>query len=149
MRMIKFNWGTGIFIVIVLIFGGVIAFFIYSSYLDVNLVETNYYEKELVYEQRIEKIRNADKMPEKIRIVPFQDHIMFHYPDTIMSTGISGSIYFYRPSDETKDFTVVIAPDDSLRQMISKRDLLPGKYIIKMEWEMAGIFYYLEEVLIN
>lgn len=146
---IRFNWGTGIFIVIVLIFGGVIAFFIYSSNLDINLVENNYYEKELVYEQRIEKIRNANSLPEKIRIEPEGEFIIFHFPDTLRNSSLKGSIWFYRPSDESKDFTVPISPDDSLKQFINRGSLIPGKYLVKIEWEMDGTPYYQEEVLVN
>jgi hypothetical protein len=146
---IKFNWGTGIFIVIVLIFGGVIAFFIYSTSLDINLVENNYYEKELVYEERIQKIRNADNLAEKIRIESIDGYIVLHFPDTLKNAAIKGSILFYRPSDEGKDFTLPISLDDSLRQFISKENIFSGKYLIKMEWEMDGIHYYQEEVLIN
>jgi len=146
---IRFNWGTGIFIVIVLIFSGVIAFFIYSSNLDINLVESNYYEKELVYEQRISKMRNANSLDEKIRIEHAAEQIVFHYPDTVKISGIEGQIWFYRPSDETRDFTVPISVNDSLMQFVSKEYLIPGKYIIKIEWEMNGVPYYQEEILVN
>lgn len=146
---IKFNWGTGIFIVIVFIFSGVIGFFIFSANLDINLVENNYYEKELVYEQRIAHTRNANNLPEKIRIESPGDRIVLHFPDTASNTGITGTIWFYRPSDESKDFTLPISLDDSLCQAIGKERIFPGKYTIKIDWEMAGTHYYQEEVLIN
>jgi nitrogen fixation protein FixH len=135
--------------VILLIFGGVIAFFIYTSNLDINLVENNYYEKELIYEQKIEKTRNAINLTGKISIEPGSDFIVIHFPDTVRHSGIEGTILFYRPSDENKDFTVPIALDDSLRQVIGKENMLPGKYIVKIEWEMEGVHYYHEQVLIN
>lgn len=147
--MIKFNWGTGIFLVITLIFGGVIAFFIYSSTLDINLVEKNYYEKELVYEQRMAKTRNADNLPEKIAIESLADRLVLHFPDTVRNSGLTGSVLFYRPSDESKDFSLPIALDDSLCMVIEKARLIPGKYLVKIEWKMFGASYYQEETLIN
>jgi nitrogen fixation protein FixH len=146
---IKFNWGTGIFIVIVFIFLGVIGFFIFSANLDINLVEKNYYEKELVYEQRISHMRNANNLPEKIRIESISDRLVLHFPDTVRNTELKGTIWFYRPSDESKDFTVPINLDDSLCQSIAKERISPGKYTLKIDWEMAGTRYYQEEVLIN
>jgi hypothetical protein len=146
---IKFNWGTGIFIVIVFIFFGVIGFFIFSANLDINLVEKNYYEKELVYEQRIAHTRNANNLPEKIRIESLADRVVLHFPDTVRNTGIRGTIWFYRPSDESKDFTVPISLDASLCQAIDKVRIFPGKYTVKIDWEMAGTPYYQEEILIN
>jgi hypothetical protein len=146
---IKFNWGTSIFIVIVIIFLGVIGFFIFSANLDINLVEKNYYEKELVYEQRIAHTRNANNLPEKITIESSRDQVVLHFPDTVRGAGIRGTIWFYRPSDESKDFTVAIDLDDSLCQAIPKERIFPGKYTIKIDWEMAGTPYYQEEVLIS
>lgn len=146
---IKFHWGTGIFIVIVFIFLGVIGFFIFSANLDINLVEKNYYEKELVYEQRIARTRNTGNLPEKIIIEALSDRIVLHFPDTVRNAGIKGTILFYRPSDESKDFTLPISLDDSLCQAVVKERIIPGKYTVKIDWEMAGTSYYQEEVLIS
>lgn len=145
---IRFNWGTGIFIVITFIFLGVIGFFIFSAHLDINLVESNYYEKELVYEERISHMRNAGNLHEKVVVQQQAGAIVIQFPDTARNSGITGTIWFYRPSDEGKDFTVPIRLDDSLRQVIDKKGTFPGKYLVKIDWIMAQVPYYQEEVLI-
>jgi hypothetical protein len=144
----KFNWGTGIFLVIVLFFLAVIAFFIYISNLDINLVEDNYYEKELAYQQRIDKLSNTSSLPGKIEVSQEPGVVIIQFPrlDSILTS--EGTILFYRPSDPKKDFTVPIQLNDSCRQVLNISRIDKGKWVIKLDWKMAGIEYYFEEGVI-
>lgn len=144
----KFTWGTGIFIVIILIFSGVIGFFIYSTTLDAHLVETNYYEKELAYQSRLEKIRNTAMLEKKVE-VEYNGQVMeLVFPDLGPGKKIEGTVWFYRPSDETMDFTIPVHLADSNRQVIDTRELHRGKWLIKLEWEADSVGYYQEETLV-
>jgi hypothetical protein len=144
----KFNWGTGIFIVIVLFLLAVIAFFIYIKTLDINLVEENYYEKELVYQQRIDKISNTAQLPGKISILQAPGLLIIQFPEIDSSLVASGSILLYRPSDLRKDVSLPLQLDNSRRQAIDISGIDKGKWTVKMEWNMGGKDYYFEEGLI-
>jgi nitrogen fixation protein FixH len=142
---IKFNWGTGIFIVIALFLLGVVAFFIYMSNLDINLVEDNYYEKELVYQHKIDKLRNTEALPSKIRINTDKEAITIQFPEPVGDSSTRGHIIFYRPSDPSLDFTMELQPDDSIKQIIPTSGMAPGKWTVKIDWTTAGTDYYFEE----
>jgi len=144
----KFNWGTGILIVIITFLLIVIAFFIFINNLDINLVEDNYYEKELVYQERIDKINNTSALPGDIKITHQPGTILIQFPDTDATLKPVGSIWFYRPSDPKKDFTVPLQLNDSLRQVLDVTSIDKGKWIIKMDWDTGGKEYYFEEVII-
>jgi len=60
---------------------------------------------------------------------------------------VSGTIYFYRPSDDSGDINEIMKCDSSLSQTIEKARLMEGKYIVKLNWKMEGKEYYQEEVL--
>jgi hypothetical protein len=144
----KFNWGTGIFIVIVLFLLVVIAFFIFINTLDINLVEDNYYEKELVYQERIEKINNTASLTGKINISIEPGILIIQFPAIDSTFSPSGSVLLYRPSDPKKDLTLPLHLDNSLRQIVDISSINKGKWIVKLEWEMGGKAYYFEEGLI-
>lgn len=145
---IKFNWGTGIFIVIVLFVLAVIAFFIFINTLDINLVEDNYYEKELAYQERIDKIENTAGLSGEIEIRQDNGQMIIQFPDIDTLLVPTGTVWFYRPSDPKKDFTVPLQLDNSHTQVLDVSKIDPGKWTVKMEWEMGGKHYYYEETLI-
>ena len=64
MRMMSFNWGRGIFLVIILFLGACAAFMIYSRTQKWTMVEEDYYPKELRHEEVLEKMRNFNSLQE-------------------------------------------------------------------------------------
>jgi hypothetical protein len=141
----KFNWGTGIFIVILLFVMAVVAFLIYTSNMDMKLVEDNYYDKELAYQDRIDKLNNTASLPWKINISQVPGTLIIQFPQSDTALAPSGSLLFYRPSDSDKDFSVPIQLNDSSRQVIDIRGVNKGKWVIKLDWKMGGKEYYYEE----
>lgn len=144
----KFNWGTGILFVIIFFLLAVIAFFIYISNLDINLVEDNYYEKELAYQQRIDKLNNTSSLPGKIEVLQEPGVIIIQFPHLDSALIPSGYLTFYRPSDPKKDFTVPLQLNDSCRQVLNISRIDKGKWMIKLDWNMNGKEYYFEEDII-
>ena len=49
----KFNWGTGIFIFLILFVVGGVGFVIFTLQFDVNLVHKDYYEKGVDYSEQM------------------------------------------------------------------------------------------------
>ncbi len=95
----KFNWGTGIFIVITMFILAVVAFLIYTSNLDIKLVEDNYYDKELAYQDRIDKLNNTASLPWKINVEQEPGIIIIQFPILKPPVAPEGTLLLYRPSD--------------------------------------------------
>lgn len=145
----KINWGTGILIFIILFLIAIISFVIFASTHKVNLVEKDYYPKELNFDSQIEKNANAEALYEKISISKTDSLIIIDFPGFFRGKTVEGSILLYRPSDFEKDKLFSIQLDTSLRQVIPATDLLPGKYYVKIDWSCDGIPYFQEKVIIN
>lgn len=141
----KFNWGTGIFGFIIFFILAVIVFFIYMNRMDIDMVEDNYYEKELAYQDQIDKIKNTAALPGKVLIQNDKGSVTVRFPVSDSTSIISGTCLFYRPSDPSKDFTVPLEVDDSLSQVFDISQAVEGRWIIKLDWEMGGKGYYYEE----
>jgi hypothetical protein len=57
----------------------------------------------------------------------------------------TGSIYFFRPSDNSLDMTYNFAPD-SIGQMYFDAGLFKkGKYLVKVFWKESGKGFYIEK----
>jgi hypothetical protein len=141
----KFNWGTGIFIVILLFVMAIAAFLIYTSNTDMKLVEENYYDKGLAYQGRIDKLNNTASLPWKIKISQVPGTLIIQFPQLDTAEAPAGTLLFYRPSDPEKDFSVPLQLNDSSRQIIDITGINKGKWVIKIDWKMDGMGYYFEE----
>ena len=145
---IKFNWGTGIFIVLALFFIAIILFYLYITNLDIHLVEDNYYEKELVFQERIDKLNNTLSLTGKITVINEPGRLTLSFPPLEKGFIPEGTVWFYRPSDPDKDFKIPIHLNDSLQQSFDVSKINPGKWMIKLDWKMGGKEYYFEETVI-
>jgi hypothetical protein len=145
---IRFSWGTGIFIFLTLFIVGVVVFYLFITKLDIRLVEDNYYEKELAYQQKINKIDNTRLLSGKIGIERMPGMIMLRFPSLESGHKPEGSVVFYRPSDPDKDFSAELQLNDSLQQVFDISKIDKGKWIIKIDWKMGGKEYYFEESVI-
>ena len=108
-------------------------------------VVNNYYEKELAYQDRIDKLINADSLPWKIHVKQEPGIIIIQFPQLDTALTPAGTILFYRPSDPEKDFSVPLQLNDSSRQVIDIKGINKGKWVIKLDWHMGGKEYYFEE----
>lgn len=144
---IKFNWGTGIFIVLTVFILGIITFFIFINNLDINLVEDKYYEKELAYQEKIDRMNNTEALPEKIKLIKSDKMLVIKFPENGIILPVMGNIHFYRPSDPNKDFKIDLALTKTYHQSVNVSNLDAGRWIIKIDWQMEGKGYYFEEAV--
>jgi hypothetical protein len=141
----KWNWGTGIFIFIVLFMAACFAFLYYARHQVWNLVEEDYYPKELRYEERLQATRNANALVPPVAITLGTSDLEVGFPEFFRGAELKGSILVYRPSDETMDVTLPLTTDTSLVRRIPVSKLARGRVVVKVEWTTAGKGYYVEK----
>jgi nitrogen fixation protein FixH len=144
----KFNWGTGIFLVYTL-FAVVLFWFVYQSTKhDHSLVVDNYYEQDLQYQQQFERMQRANSLsaPVKVQFDQSLASVVISFPEEV--SAAQGSIHFYRPSDQRFDFRVDLAVDEAHRQLVPVQAKLGGRWIVKILWEEDGREYYVERDLV-
>ena len=142
----KFNWGTGIvisFVLFALTIGYIIAFPFNQK---VELVTEDYYEKELKYQEQIDRQDRSSGLNEQINIE--RDGKLLHLNFPVSFREIKGEVFFYRPSDSQKDFTEGIKTDSSNHQAFDVSRLDPGLWKIKVLWNMKDQSYYFEKIVI-
>jgi hypothetical protein len=143
---IKFNWGTGIVIAIVLFMTFILSF-VYRSLTQEythELVSEDYYKDELHYQQDIDKLNNALKLSENIKLTNSNKGIIIHFPEDKDYKKISGVISFQRYSNIKLDFEQdIVLKNHTI--LIPDSKLILGKWIIKIDWKYEEEGYLFKE----
>jgi len=149
----KTFWGFGIYA----LYGGFVLFILgivaFASLQQVNLVDPGYYQKELVYQGRIDRMKRTAALSEPVRVqyVGASRQIRVAFPNVAgvsVDQPITGDITLYRPSNAGYDRSVKIAADEDREQYIDAANLIPGLWRVKIEWAAAGADYYTENMLV-
>ena len=143
----KINWGTAI----VLAFIAFISFIMYfvismmtNKKYDHDLVTENYYQKELVFQQSIDKETNAKKLDEQVTWKKTPDGMLITFPQSLNIEEIEGKVFLYRPSNKHLDFEMPITLSNHTL-LIPDNRLLDGRWNLSVEWEYDDVEYLFKE----
>jgi len=142
---IKINWGTGIVIALVVMIGGMIYLVSIAVRQDYDLVDKEYYQKSVNYQQHIEEVKNTEALAEKIKFDQSADTLKMMFPDLGNIPEYSGEIHFYSPVEEKRDETMTLKLNGNFSQSIGLRSLKSGRYTVKINWSANKVSYYQEE----
>ena len=145
----KINWGTGIAIFLAIYMAGIIGMVIFSFQKEVNLVTEDYYQKELEYEDQIQRMNNANKLKNQptLELSRAAEAILLTFPLSL--TPGEGTVLFYRPSDFTKDKKYKLKLDQENKQIFDFADMATGLWKVKLLWEEGEKSYYKEFVVVK
>jgi hypothetical protein len=148
MKKIKWNWGTGILLSIIVFMAILIGIVYVFMNQDVDLVTKDYYSKELKYQDQINKINNTTALGKNVDVL-FQNNIVkLTFPDSVFNNKASGTIYFYRPSGSKNDFTIPVSVSGNNTQLVNTAALEKGLWKVKIDWGMGGKDFYTEKSII-
>lgn len=140
----------GIVAVIVLSVIGLIILIIFSGKVKFGMVDDNYYEKDLQYQDQIDRIERTENLIEPVLIDIIGSYINIDFPMQFNPADISGSIRLYRPSNPDLDQYINILLDNDGRQLIKSDKLLAGAWKVMIEWYYDDNDYYFEKrIFIN
>ena len=116
---------------------------------DVPLVADDYYEKELKYQQEIDRLKNAALLPDPVRIQYDAGRHLLSIQFPVEQSGhVTGTIQLMRPSDPELDTEFTVNAGIEHRQEISTASLKNGLWKLKIYWENADKKYLEEQDLI-
>lgn len=137
------SWGKGIIIVFILFVIGIGVMVYKSMSKNVDLVTTNYYEKELKFQEQINKVNNSNSLKEPLKVEITEGGIYLLFP--VNTADVTGEIAFYRPSDARGDFKIPVKPESGGKQFVSTVSLKKGMWKVQVNWNSAGKDYFNEE----
>lgn len=140
----KFNWGTGILIFLIIFLLACAAFIIFASRQQENLVHKDYYEKGVDYSEQMKVDARSKPYMHSIETKSTDQLFIVVINDALVTKMDSGTIHMFRPSDKTKDIKssfIMYNKGDSDQFQFDKKALLNGRYILKLTWYMEGAKY--------
>lgn len=142
----KFNWGTGILIFLILFIIAAAGFIIFAMRQDVNLVHKDYYEK---------GVDHSTQMKVEARSLAYYDSIHTNQQETFLVVAFkrslaesidSGNVILFRPSDRNLDLDMPLEISSS-SIIIPKSSLASGRYILKIHWFTGGLKYEVDKTV--
>ena len=141
------NWGNKILIVYIVFVSG-IGFMVYkASTQNTDLVTTDYYAKELKYQEKIEEVKRVSALSAPVGYAIKDNALTIHFPKDFAGRQLTGEVVLYCPSDEKKDlkksFTLKDVPLQIEIPAASK-----GLYELHLSWKDGGFTYYFEKKIV-
>lgn len=141
------NWGTKITIVYSAFVALIVSMVFISSNHKSELVAKDYYAQELKYQEKIDAVENEKKLQTSIDYKIENDSLILSFPLENVNSDFSGELFFYCPSDASKDVKLNLSFDKNGLQKISKAILNKGIYKMCISWNNNNTKYYKEQVI--
>lgn len=138
------NWGTKILIVYLVFVAGIVFMVFTSSMQKTDLVTTDYYNKELKYQDKIDEMNRVSALSAPVKYVLKDNELIIEFPDDFAGKKLTGEAVLYCPSDENRDIKQsFLLLDESLKMKIPATK--NGLYQLQLTWQDGGVRYYFEK----
>ncbi len=140
----RMNWGNKLLISLI-VFAGIMATMVTIAMREnIDLVDENYYQEEIAYQDRIDQMtNNIEAGALKISLDKESSSIVLKFNDKVEN----GHVHLFRPSNASEDQKIQLLTDENGLQLIPYQGLISGLWRIKIEWSAESNSYYSEQVL--
>jgi hypothetical protein len=145
----KLHWGNYIAIFYICFMGAMIFMVIKSTQNKMDLVQENYYQKDLDYENFRSKRQNSTVLTNQVSVhySTASKSIELSFPEEMKT--LTGKLTLFRPSNKQLDKTFILKLDQQSKMSIPvDGDIPPGLWKIQLDWEAQGDNYYKEEAIV-
>jgi hypothetical protein len=140
------NWGYKILFVYAAFIAGILLMVFKSSTQNSDLVTTDYYAKELKYQERIDAEKRTQTLSERVKYEIINCQMLISFPKEFTGKSITGTILLYCPSDKNKDVeqNFSTAAGTFIMPLPVKNK---GSHHVQIIWQADGNSYYFENKL--
>lgn len=139
------NWGNKLLLTFI-VFGIGMFYLVYRSMrTNYDLVEKDYYNQELRYQQKIDAANRTNALQSAVVLEQTEQGVHVQLPLEMKNKTLNGDIWFYCAYDAGKDKKISLRTDSNARQLIPLQQLEPGNYTVKLNWTESGQTYYAEK----
>ncbi|OQB92790.1 MAG: FixH [Verrucomicrobia bacterium ADurb.Bin118] len=140
--------GIGIFLVLFAVFTLGLVFLSVRN--DMELVSTDYYDREIRYQEEIHRQQRTQALPETVAAIydAAQNTLTITLPAAHAHRAVSGEIHLYRPAGAASDRRIALQPDAQGRQTLDTRELSAGLWRLRVHWRVDGEDFAFDEKLV-
>ncbi len=140
----RFNWGTGITIGIVLFMAFILFMVFKATQTDSDLNAENYYEQEMAYQERIDAIANAAPFKNEVDVQQIEGGLEITYPAELVEEG---TVHLFRPDNAGLDVWQDMNPTLG-KILIDQSKTVPGRYDVRLSWKQDGALFFIEKSVV-
>lgn len=133
------NWGVKIAVSLGVFIAFILSLGLIMMRSNKEGVEKDYYEKDLLYEQEIQAIQNAQSLSESLRFELVEDKLIIQFPKDV--ENYQGRVFLLRPDDSKKDKSEPMQLNADRKQIININTLQKGLWRAQVFWQMNGRKY--------
>lgn len=138
------NWGYKILFVYGAFVAGILFMVFKSSSQRFDLVTTDYYAKELKYQDKIDEMKRTSALSTPVSCELKDGNLEIVFPKDFSGKQLAGEAVLYCPSDENRDLKKEFnLQDETLRVPVS--GMKPGMYELHLSWKEGAVSYYFEK----
>ncbi|WP_111672479.1 FixH family protein [Algoriphagus litoralis] len=136
------DWGKGILLTIIAFVGFIMTLVVISVRQDdIHLVTENYYEKEIKYQDQIEREKSAAGLDREVLAYDALTKTMV----LDLPVGVKGNLQLFRPSDARLDQQLVIDILEEGKTSVPLEKLKSGYWRVQLTWTENGVDFYQEK----
>lgn len=139
------SWGNRVIIILVVFVAGIMTMVYISMQQTNEVIDSNYYEKELVYQDVINAKQNLLRLADTVAIQQNEKNLVITFPQESVNGIESGKIEFMRLSSSKSDRSFELNKTNGAVYEVPVSSFEKGWYKIRMSWKSAGIEYYHEQ----
>jgi len=143
-------WPLGIIVTFALFFAGTVGLVVMACSQKVDLVSTDYYEQELKFQGRIDRVERTRHAATQATVTydAAARCITVSLPADQAGHEVSGRIELYRPSASGLDRAVKLEPDTKVIQRVDASGLVPGLWKVRVSWTVENQDYFLDQKVV-
>lgn len=144
----KISWGTGIAIFYSFFVIAMLVFVYASTKEDISLVSDTYYEEDLSYQVKLDKIQRTNQLKHVFELSIEQNNagISVTIPEEL--PHFKGNMTLFHPAYAMLDQVYPFENNVRNKQFIPVQRLKKGRWLVKIEGENEGKNYYHEAYLL-
>jgi hypothetical protein len=136
------DWGKGILLTIIAFVGFILTLVVISVRQDdIHLVTENYYEKELKYQDQIDRETSAAGLDREVLVFDAVSKSMV----LDLPVGAKGDLKLFRPSDERLDQELSLDILEEGKTTVPLEKLKAGYWKVQLTWTENGVDFYQEK----
>ena len=138
-------WPLGITLAFVIFFGGMASFVVIACSHRDSLVNANYYEQELKFQNQIDGAARAQKAGAVIQFDAAKKLVAITVPPAQLAHKFSGTIELYSPVDPKADREFPFEPRADGTQTLDVSTFTAGSWSVRARWTVVGETYFIEQ----
>lgn len=140
------NWGWKITILYISFAAGILTLVFLSINQKIDLVDKNYYEKELVHQGRLDQQKHYATLEKKCSFEFENGTVVIHFP-FMLNEMRDATVKVYFPSNNAFDasYNLTVSSDSAFAFTLPTG--IPSRYNIEVFWKKDGLEYYFEEII--